>query len=55
LVDKTAVENYNKGMVEEQKPDNELIVPEGIDAGPGNQQEQIIKKYLSHDAPGCGR
>lgn len=49
MVDKTGVENYNKSMVKEQKPDNEPVVPEGIDAGPGNQQEQIIKKYLSHD------
>jgi hypothetical protein len=55
LVDKTAVENYNKSMVKEQKPDKEPVVPEVIDAGPENQLEQIIKKYLSHDAPGCGR
>ena len=55
MVDKTAVENYNKSMVKEQKPDNEPVVPEGIDAGPGNQQEQIIKKHLTHDASGCGR
>jgi hypothetical protein len=49
FVDKTAVENYNKGMVEEQKPDNKPIVPEGNDTGSGNQEEQGLKKHLSHD------
>jgi hypothetical protein len=33
-------------MVEEQKPDNEPVAPEGNDAGPGNQQEQGLKKPL---------
>jgi predicted transposase/invertase (TIGR01784 family) len=36
-------------MVEEQKPDNEPVVPEGIDAEPGNKEEQVLRKHLSHD------
>jgi hypothetical protein len=49
LVDKTAVENYNKSMVEEQKPDNEPVTPGENDAGPEDQQEQGLKKHLSND------
>ena len=49
FVDKTVIENYNKGMAEEQKLENEPVVPGGSDTWPGFLEEIRIKKYLSHD------
>jgi len=48
-VDKFVLSNYNRDMLEEQKPNNEADVSNMKDTGPDDQTEPGLRKHLSHD------